>query len=108
MEDSKMKTTESKTKITDSKTKTESKTKSYWVPDEQGGYIEATLKEDDGKSAKVIVNGYEVRWLFKKIFFTLCTLQSQCIGKFEFKKCIFWNSAVIASTDLSDLFSDLT
>ena len=40
MEDSKMKTTESKTKITDSKTKTESKTKSYWVPDEQGGYME--------------------------------------------------------------------
>ena len=71
MEDSKMKTTESKTKTTDSKTKTESKTKSYWVPDEQGGYIEATLKEDDGKSAKVIVNGYEVRWLFKNIFFTL-------------------------------------
>ena len=30
------------------------------------------------------------------------------IGKFEFKKCIFLNSAVIASTNLSDLFSDLT
>ena len=65
-EDSKLKT-ESKTK-TDSKTKTEPKTKAYWVPDEQGGYMEAMLKEDDGKSAKVIVKGYEVRWLY--IFFS--------------------------------------
>ena len=30
------------------------------------------------------------------------------IGKFEFKKCIFFIPAIIASTDLSDLFSDLT
>ena len=30
------------------------------------------------------------------------------IGKFEFKKCILGISAVIASTNLRDLFSDLT
>ena len=37
--------------------------KSYWVPDGQGdkaGFIEAMLESDDGKTAKVIVKGYEV------------------------------------------------
>ena len=40
--------------------------KSYWVPDGQGGYMEAMLEEDDGKSAKVIVKGYEVGDIEKK------------------------------------------
>ena len=37
--------------------------KSFWVPDGQGdkaGFIEAILESDDGKTAKVIVKGYEV------------------------------------------------
>ena len=34
--------------------------KSFWVPDGQGGYLEAMLESDDGKSAKVVVKGYEV------------------------------------------------
>ena len=34
--------------------------KSYWIPDNQGGFIEAMLEENDGKNAKVIVKGYEV------------------------------------------------
>ena len=67
MEDSKPSSYGTRTKIEPKATKTEAKTesspntKSYWVPDEQGGFMEATLKEDDGKSAKVIVKGFEVR-----------------------------------------------
>ena len=68
MEDSKTSSYGTRTKIEPKATKTETKTepsppntKSYWVPDEQGGFMEATLKEDDGKSAKVIVKGFEVR-----------------------------------------------
>ena len=38
--------------------------KSFWVPDGQGGYIESILESDDGKVAKVVVKGYEVK--FKK------------------------------------------
>ena len=34
--------------------------KSYWVPDNHGGYVEAVLEEDDGKNAKVLIKGYEV------------------------------------------------
>ena len=67
MDDSKPSSYGTRTKIEPKATKTEAKTesspntKSYWVPDEQGGFMEATLKEDDGKSAKVIVKGFEVR-----------------------------------------------
>ena len=35
--------------------------KSWWVPDGQGGYIESILESDDGKVAKVVVKGYEVK-----------------------------------------------
>ena len=34
--------------------------KSYWVPDANGGYVEAQLEEDDGKNAKVVIKGYLV------------------------------------------------
>ena len=37
--------------------------KSFWVPDGTGdkaGFIESILESDDGKTAKVIVKGYEV------------------------------------------------
>ena len=44
---------EDQSKVYDSK-------KSFWVPDGQGGYIEAVLESDDGKNAKVVVKGYEV------------------------------------------------
>ena len=34
--------------------------KSFWVPDNKGGFMESILESDDGKVAKVIVKGYEV------------------------------------------------
>ena len=48
--------------------------KSWWVPDGQGGYIESILESDDGKVAKVVVKGYEVKNKFQKCF-------SQILGK---------------------------
>lgn len=33
--------------------------KSYWVPDESGGFVEGLLQSDDGKKAVVLI-GHEV------------------------------------------------
>ena len=70
--------------------------KSYWVPDGKGGYIESILESDDGKNAKVVVNGYEKK-----------TYKSEQLGQVnppKFEKCedmanltflndasVFWN-----------------
>ena len=43
--------------------------KSFWVPDGKGGYEEAILDSDDGKVAKVVVKGYEVKYTDIKMFF---------------------------------------
>ena len=51
--------------------------KSWWVPDGQGGYIESILESDDGKVAKVVVKGYEVKNKFQKFF-------SQILRKIKF------------------------
>ncbi len=41
--------------------------KSYWVPDDAGGYVEAQLQSDDGKKAQVMI-GHEVR---EQIYFQM-------------------------------------
>ncbi len=41
--------------------------KSYWIPDESGGFVEGLLQSDDGKKAVVLV-GHEVILVEKKCF----------------------------------------